>query len=817
MIQKIEKIENLAVFQNFVWDDCVKTEDGTAQEFRPINIIYGRNYSGKTSLSRILRAFETGHISEKYDHPRFSLKLADGTVLNEANLQNHSLALRVFNEDFVRENLRFIVNPEEDIEPFAVLGADNNKLESEIQELEKELGSEEQSKETRLYANRVQMEKDATAARTAHQQAETDLNRQLTQKATSGEDAIKYKASKFGDQNYNITKLKSELASVSEESYQPHSTERIKELENLLNERALSEIPKLPAFESKLSEFSDRAKTLLQKQIGKSDKIQELLTDAVLNRWVHEGRTIHKDNRETCGFCGNQITSERWAELDRHFDKESEEFERELDALIEQIETEKKRIGSTEIPDKQLFYQRFHARFDARKKSLDACIQGITQGLDALRSQLKERRDALLMPRDYEPVTDRSEELQRVLNELETLRSEANAFTDKLQKEQSNARYDLRLQEVWQFSNTIEYSKKLRDIEALATKKQEAENALRRVNDEIETKKRSIAEKKRQLNDEEEGARKVNAYLTQYFEHHFFKLKAQEKNDPETGEKKIRFQVMRGDHVAHHLSEGECRLLAFCYFMAKLEDTETKGLNPIIWIDDPISSLDGNHVFFVYSLQKAKIIEEGIFKQLFISTHNLDFLKYLKRFRGTFVNNNGRNQEYDRRFFILHRSGLQSDLQLMPKHLKDYVTEFNFLFHQIYKCASVSEDDAAAETVFYNFGNNARKFLEIFLYYRFPDSSSDLEKLERFFGQGMVPPILTDRINNEYSHLCGGLERGSLPVVVPEMKTVANKIIDCLKRDRGQFNALLKSIGEDPLPADTTANPEAFPQSVDSK
>jgi wobble nucleotide-excising tRNase len=82
------------------------------------------------------------------------------------------------------------------------------------------------------------------------------------------------------------------------------------------------------------------------------------------------------------------------------------------------------------------------------------------------------------------------------------------------------------------------------------------------------------------------------------------------------------------------LSEGECSLIAFCYFMAKLDDIESNGKNLIIWIDDPISSLDSNHVFFVYSLLRAEIVEASKYEQLFISTHNLDFLKYLKRLTG---------------------------------------------------------------------------------------------------------------------------------------------------------------------------------------
>lgn len=256
---------------------------------------------------------------------------------------------------------------------------------------------------------------------------------------------------------------------------------------------------------------------------------------------------------------------------------------------------------------------------------------------------------------------------------------------------------------------------------------------------------------------------------------------------------------MRGDHLAHHLSEGECRLLSFCYFMAKLEDTETKGAKPSIWIDDPISSLDGNHVFFVYSIICDRLIDQQSFAQLFISTHSLDFLKYLRRLPGADNDLRKKAEKRKYQFLIVNRRHNESAVELMPSYLIDHVTEFNHLFHQIYLCSIAEEENDSNYQLFYNFGNNARKFLEMFLFYKFPDSSPDAEKLERFFGQGEIPRFLTDRINNEYSHFSGVFERGALPVVVPEMQRVAKQIIDCLKKDPDQFGALLNSIGETPV------------------
>jgi wobble nucleotide-excising tRNase len=267
----------------------------------------------------------------------------------------------------------------------------------------------------------------------------------------------------------------------------------------------------------------------------------------------------------------------------------------------------------------------------------------------------------------------------------------------------------------------------------------------------------------------------------------------QAKEDGRNNDKKIRFEVVRNGKRAYHLSEGECSLIAFCYFMAKLEDVETKGFAPIIWIDDPISSLDGNHIFFVYSLIAAEIAEKGLFEQLFISTHNLDFLKYLRRLNSYEQQSNGKFKSCGKQYFIVNRQGQYSNIQLMPKYLKEYGTEFNYLFSCIYKCSCISVVDDTNFELFYNFGNNARKFLEIYLYFKYPDYSKD--KLQRFFGEHQVPSILIDRINNEYSHLEGSIERAAMPIEVPEMVSTAKLIIEKVKEDRDQYAALLNSMG----------------------
>jgi wobble nucleotide-excising tRNase len=55
MIKKID-INKFGLFNAYSWDSAI----GRNISFKRLNIIYGRNYSGKTTLSRIFRCIEKG-------------------------------------------------------------------------------------------------------------------------------------------------------------------------------------------------------------------------------------------------------------------------------------------------------------------------------------------------------------------------------------------------------------------------------------------------------------------------------------------------------------------------------------------------------------------------------------------------------------------------------------------------------------------------------------------------------------------------------------------------------------------------------------
>ena len=787
MIKKIGTIKHFAVFENYDWGLSSTDKNGRPLKFEKINILYGRNYSGKTTLSRIFRSLETGQLPENYDDPQYELIDENGNKIDQNNLADFSSPVRVFNEDFIKSNLKFLIDPTGEIAPFAILGNTNGTLVDEIKELTKEIGSSEEPK-TGLHKAVDDANNALDSANQALSEAESDLKSKLSKKATDKSIGIKYKSDRFGDVNYTIAKIRSDIETIYQNEYQGPSTADIANCEAILRDTVHEPITNI-RFQHQYSTYKDEAVSLLEKEIGTSNKIQRLIHDTALNLWVKRGVEI-ADNASICPFCGNPITDEFWSELHAHFDEESRKLENDIGGLIEQIRKEINKGAINDASIKLQLYSEYIGKYEVAKKLLDEKLSEYYNALQELIDQLEKRLANISHPVEFLSDKNCDNDIEEALNRLNLVLNENNSYAGELKNKQTSAKTVLRLKEVEDFCNTIDYRAVSEKIEKLKSIRDAAESKLNDVKDDLSNKQEALDGKKRLLNDEELGAKHVNEYLNDFFGHHFVTLEAHKDNDDA---KQIKFCIMRNGKPAYNLSEGECSLISFCYFMAKLDDVATSGQKPIIWIDDPISSLDSNHIYFIFSLIVSKIAKTGCFSQLFISTHNLDFLKYLNRLKSYHLDKNGKQTAASKAYFLIERIGNHSSIQALPQYLKSNATEYNYLFSQIYKvsqCVAVTDDNY---DMLYSFGNSARKFLEMYLYFKYPTDEDLLPKLKRFFDPEDVPPILINRLLNEDSH--GPTPENSLRTGIdPETIPVAKKILQLLQKDSEQYSAFMESI-----------------------
>ena len=648
-----------------------RSEEMARIYFEKLNIIYGRNYSGKTTLSRIVRSLETGKLPDNCDNPNFTISFFNESDITHESVSECTKSVRVFNKDFIKDNLQFIYNQDGVIKPFAIIGEKNATIEKEIAKIEAELGSAEDGKETALYAQLKNEKELLEDADSMYLKKDKNLDTLLKDKATKQDSGIKYEFERYGVQNYNKSKLLEDIEIVLATSYTPITNEQKAEQEKLLNEQAKPIIQDLPTLKLSFNQYCVAAEELLSRKIGDSGKIAELLLDAILNAWVKRGYELHEHKRDTCAFCGNRISAERWDVLNAHFDEESNQLEVDIDQAIKAMEDEKQHVKDGFPIDKYPFYEKFHKQIEDLQQAYNLASEKYNEQLDSIIDQLTSRRKRITESSSFIRSEDKSEALIEILTKYSEIKNESNKFSEQLAKEQVNAKSILRLREVHDFCSIINYSELCAERDKFKIKAEHAQENFNETQNKISRKKAEIESKKRLLSDEEMGASKVNNLLNYFFGHKFLSLIAIQSNDEDS--KRTHFEIVRNGELAYNLSEGECNLISFCYFVAKLEDIDTKGEKPIIWIDDPVSSLDGNHIFFVYSLLAAEIAEKGIADQLFISTHNLDFLKYLRRLKFYEAQADGKlKKKSEKQYFLVSRQGEFSTIEKLPRYLKDY-------------------------------------------------------------------------------------------------------------------------------------------------
>lgn len=121
MIRRLPRIDDLGVLSGFRWPSDLPS-------FEQRNLIYGWNYSGKTTLSRLFRVLERGENHPDFQGCRFSLGLGDSREVASAAFAALGITVRVFNSDYVAENLRW----REGVAPILILGSESVELEEAL-------------------------------------------------------------------------------------------------------------------------------------------------------------------------------------------------------------------------------------------------------------------------------------------------------------------------------------------------------------------------------------------------------------------------------------------------------------------------------------------------------------------------------------------------------------------------------------------------------------------------------------------------------------------------------------------------------------
>lgn len=303
-IKKID-IDNFGSYKNYTWIN-------RDTEFKDINIIYGRNYSGKTTLSRVFKCLENKSLHDDYENQNFCFTLEDNSSIDNNSITTNEFEICVYNTDFVKENLNWLHNQDGTIKPFTILGEANIETEDKINVIVNNLGDkpedEKEEPNKGLFFNLWEVKNKFNKSNEKYKDLTTALEFKLKTKANQ---EMKHNAL-YKKANYNIKGIKDDIIYIKNNNISLLSDDTVESNKKLINESIKKDIDELPEKKPNFEKLYNEVKEILTKSIKPSFPIQELLNDSLLQEWVRSGSSLHKEKRDTCAFCGNLIDESTW-------------------------------------------------------------------------------------------------------------------------------------------------------------------------------------------------------------------------------------------------------------------------------------------------------------------------------------------------------------------------------------------------------------------------------------------------------------------------------------------------------------------------
>ncbi|WP_286931533.1 MULTISPECIES: AAA family ATPase [Aeromicrobium] len=782
-MRRIVEVSGAGIFDR--WSPSSDVED-----FSRVNVIYGGNGSGKSSLARAFSSMA----DDDHSGPGVIVEAMspDGAARRVTDRSDAFWSrVRVFDKDFVKKNLLFDVGGRSEALPLLVLGAPNVDRDRRLTQIAERLA------EVELELSRAQdgYKRGQESAR----KLETDVARTITQELQTA-------GGRFTARSYNAVRVRDGLNDPTKVTSEASDDEIAADLQIVQSQR-LEELELLPATQFSLAQLEVDVTAALEESIV-SDALTELAGNTDAEQWVRKGIDLH-EHRERCLMCNNVLNEDRRAELDRHFDESFTKLQDQLDALDRALMDEDERIGQVlrMIPDRALLYPDLRERYGAQREESTRQVAEYMKRIAALRELVARKRASpftVVVPGDpfvgngivdfdalnavIDEHNDRSADFQRVVS----------AAADRIERAR---------------------------LTAIAGEHSAAQGLVQDSNTQIEQltlERRELGQERERINVQDLDASPLAEELTRDLATLFG------REELSFGKEGKRYSIQRNGQPATDLSEGERTAISLLYFLCSLRDERTRGISATVLIDDPVSSLDHEILVGVSSHLWSALVGNASTHQVLLFTHSFELFRLwsnqLDRLPGP-VKKACPYAIYELRTrFGPSASGEPvrrpamvswSDVALRKKLRSQY----HYLFWRVGSLViddSVAGDLASELEATAIIPNAARRMLEAFLAFKCPSKIGDFEgSMRRTFEEGLVADPLRQRVTR-FLHQQSHNEDADIsrPVGIGEAVNILRSAFDFIAAvDRDHFSEMCVALDLDA----TRLSADAGASDLDSK
>jgi len=699
--KKIIEIKKIGIFDDYSWK-C-------SEEFKDHNIFFGFNGSGKTILSNLFNLIsrKENYSTEKKADLFEDLKRNETAIFKISHTNSETLSyppidnqnnknIYVFNTNFIADHV--FDGQQGRIQKFNVV---ETVLEDpEIKTLNNRIETEVSAKKSAEDSQKQLNDRFNDLKRTYNQKFIDDFPRKQLRQPSFPSIADLPQRPKEDIEN----EINQKVAEIKLAEKQQELELDIKGIENLHFNSMRFDIDSFSQLLN--STVKENAQNKIKDKIGKFQNNIEPEKKNEIEPWYRLGQQLLEKSKVEvkvhCPLCDSDISLDIEhiiQEFGEYFDKSYEEFiqaitgqERALGSDESQIAVNSK--NQTQLREFGLKYEQFIS--DKFPKLIGSIL---SEEISVIKILLSDKRgnSGNKIDRDLTTLKDSfhnyNEDIKKIItykNQLALALKSQKINPDTIEEEVRKLYAGLVCLDLNE--GQLNNIKKYHELTSIIEDKENVINEL--TNQKVQRLKGLKMESK-----------KVSEYLQKLGIHHFT-IDLNEENETENILIKYKDDEKIKNRLRNTLSEGEKTALAFAYFVSKVDAEVNDKQKVIVIIDDPISSLDDNRLY-----QTAYLIHENFiqYRQLFVLSHNLLFLKYL----------NSLFKPQNKACFLLN----QGNIEDLPKSLHNFQSPYFYMLESLisFKNNPIPDYEEARKFM----PNYIRRILETFFSFRYAQLMRD--------------------------------------------------------------------------------------------
>ena len=741
-IRKFTSFNALGIFRDFHWPSDLP-------EFSTYNLVYGYNWSGKSTLTNLLRAIEKGSVANE---GVFRIQFDDQSV-NSNKSHPPIETIKVFNSSFINDSV--FSTTSDQIAGIYIIGETNVRIAREIENLRTQL----QNTDTLL-----------TEAKNDLAQAEDAKNNH----GTTWSAAIRTRFLNLGLASYNAynrTRIFQDLTSMETANTGPSdlSFDEIQRYEATLSTDRLESISLLPEDILDISDTIRSTESILN-QTPIAVFSQRITANPDIGDWINEGFTLHKEHgKGRCLYCQQVVPKSVVDELTNHFNDDVSALQNQIDDLVCDIRRKIDTLIRTDPPDSNSVFVDLREDLTTSKRTFSKNRTTAIETLRALDSALKGKRSEI----NKSHTLDLSE-MQVCTNPAKTVNDiirQHNLLNENLNSAKKEAEHNLRDHLVFQHLSAFKA-----DNRAIAKSSRE----IQKVSETIRCMEVEIKQLNLRIDNYSMAAANLTLDLRDYLGHADLSIAVQDDN----------YTITRAGQLASDLSDGEKSAIALLYFLHSLTADDIDPSDLVVVLDDPVTSMDTNSMINAVSFIRNRMPEIG---QLLIFTHDFNFTKeVIKWYRSE-------SKRSQRQFYMIevtHSEELRSSSLIeMDSKLIRFDSEYHYLFDQVKRCSEQRGNDSLS--LHHYMPNVMRRVIESFTGFKYPSAINTTTKFQRLRNSGFSKQKIDaiESFTNSFSH---GIDAGGQdpdPLRYHSAPQMAQDVLDLIKHiDEAHFVDMQQAI-----------------------